>query len=421
MAAVEHESILSDEFLRQLIAVGQVDILVGLPTLNNAATVTDTARAINSCFIRDFGRFRTVLINADAGSVDGTPELVRDASFTEGDVVQTSYALRTLHRVNAPYHGLPGKLAALRMIFAAAALTQAKALVIIDPARPATTRAQITDLITPVSRAEVEFLSPRHRRHPHDGTLITQLVRPLIQAVYRVELDEPLGTEFGCSGRFASHCLESNVWRQEAARFAIDLWLRTEAVANRFSLGQRWRAAPAPAATPTLREVVRQVFLSLVFSLRAHEAFWLAQADGVPVGTSGQPPESVPPAPEWDYVALNQQARRDIVEIRPLLEEILETPVIGRLLDDASEMDAQCEDELWVRMVYAFLVATSQQRISLDHLADTFVPLYLWRASMFMSRSASDTLDQAQGRLDALCETFHRLRPALASAWVAGK
>ena len=29
--------------LRQLMAVGQVDILVGLPTLNNAATVVDVA------------------------------------------------------------------------------------------------------------------------------------------------------------------------------------------------------------------------------------------------------------------------------------------------------------------------------------------------------------------------------------------
>jgi len=34
---VEQQSALSDALLRQLIAVGQVDILVGLPTMNNAA------------------------------------------------------------------------------------------------------------------------------------------------------------------------------------------------------------------------------------------------------------------------------------------------------------------------------------------------------------------------------------------------
>src|SRR5688572_13841847 len=107
-------------------AVGQVDILVGLPTLNNAATVVDVVRAINVCFTRDFPRLRTVLINSDGGSTDGTPDVIRDATVRETDMVLTSHSLRTLHRVVAPYHGLPGKHAALRTVFAAAALTQAK-------------------------------------------------------------------------------------------------------------------------------------------------------------------------------------------------------------------------------------------------------------------------------------------------------
>ena len=45
---------ISDALLRQLIAVGQVDILVGLPTLNNAATIVDVVRAVHECFTRDF-------------------------------------------------------------------------------------------------------------------------------------------------------------------------------------------------------------------------------------------------------------------------------------------------------------------------------------------------------------------------------
>ena len=76
---MENESTLSDALLRQLMAVGQVDILVGLPTLNNAATILDVVRAIHVCFTRDFPRLRTVMINSDGGSTDGTPELIRDA------------------------------------------------------------------------------------------------------------------------------------------------------------------------------------------------------------------------------------------------------------------------------------------------------------------------------------------------------
>ena len=44
-----------------------------------------------------------------------------------------------------------------------------------------------------VLRGEVEFLAPRFRRHPRDGALVTQLVRPLVRSVYGVGLDEPHG------------------------------------------------------------------------------------------------------------------------------------------------------------------------------------------------------------------------------------
>ena len=221
--AVENQSTLSDALLRQLIAVGQTDILVGLPTLNNAATIVDVVRAVHESFTRDFPRLRTVMINSDGGSTDGTPDLIRDASFGEADMVQTSHSLRTLHRVVAPYHGLPGKHTALRTVFAAGALMQAKVVVVIDPNGPATTGQRVTELIDPIARSDAQFLAPRYRRHPRDGVLITQLVRPLVRALYGVALDEPLGAEFACSGRFASHCLEQDIWNHEAARFAIDL------------------------------------------------------------------------------------------------------------------------------------------------------------------------------------------------------
>ena len=49
---MDTDSTLPDALLRQLIAVGQVDVLVGLPTLNNAATITDVVRAVHVSFTR---------------------------------------------------------------------------------------------------------------------------------------------------------------------------------------------------------------------------------------------------------------------------------------------------------------------------------------------------------------------------------
>jgi glucosylglycerate synthase len=413
---VARNTILSDELLRQLMAVGQVDILVGLPTLNNATTVPEIVRAIHTCFTQDFPRLRTVLINSDAGSTDGTPELIGHVSFSDGDVVQTSHSLRTVHRVVTPYHGLPGKHTALRTLFAAAALTQAGALVVIDPAGPSTTAERVRELIDPIADKRAELLAPRYRRHPRDGALITQLVRPLVRAVYGVGLDEPLGGEFACSGRFASHCLDQPIWSEDAARFAIDLWLRTEAIAQQFPIGQVWRPATSSGGT-TLREAVRQILLSLIVALRSHEPYWRGAGEVGSLPTWGVDRNGTPEAADWDHAALGRQARHDLNEIRPLLDDVLEPVLLTHIVDPDAAGDARLDDEVWVRAVFGFLSAASRGTASLDHLADMFVPVYMWRAARSMAQTVGEADDTVQHRLDALCGTFQRLKPALVERW----
>ena len=417
---MEYQSTLSDALLHQLMAVGQVDILVGLPTLNNAATVVDVVRAVHVCFTRDFPRLRTVLINSDGGSTDGTPELIRTASFAEADLMLTSHSLRTLHRVMAPYHGLPGKHTALRSIFAAVDLTQAKTLVLVDPSGPATSPERITELITPIARSEVEFLAPCYLRNPRDGVLVTQLVRPLVRALYGVALDEPLGAEFSCSGRFASHCLDQDIWDHDAARFAIDLWLRTEAVAEEFAVGQIWRPLTPTAGSGTkLREAVHQVVLALVESLRAHDSFWKGANGVAELRTWGSVPKYMPKPPNWDYKELAEQARHDIGEIRPLLEDVLEPGLLTRVVAAMSSSGLPVDDDLWVRIVYAFAAATRRRQVAVDQRASMFVPLYLWRAATFMAHATLASDATVQARLESLCQTFERLKPVLVDSWPA--
>ena len=50
--ALAQESLLSDELLHHLMAVGHVDVLVGVPTLNNAATIRPIVKAVNQAFSR---------------------------------------------------------------------------------------------------------------------------------------------------------------------------------------------------------------------------------------------------------------------------------------------------------------------------------------------------------------------------------
>jgi glycosyltransferase involved in cell wall biosynthesis len=178
------ESLLSDDLLRQLIAAGQVDVVVGVPTLNNAATVGGVVRAVHLAFTGPFKRDRTVLINFDAGSDDGTPDIVRRASLVESDTLVAPPAFRTIHRISSPYHGLPGKGGALRALFAAAELLDAKAVALFDPDVVSITSDWVARLVRPVYRDGYDYVAPVFTRHPAEGPLVTQLARPLVRGAY---------------------------------------------------------------------------------------------------------------------------------------------------------------------------------------------------------------------------------------------
>ncbi len=234
-------------------AVGHVDVLVGIPTLNNAQTIQRVVGAVSDAFVTYFPRERTLLLNSDGGSTDGTPALVRTVK-DDAATVTVSHRLRTEHRISTPYHGLPGKGSALRQILTVAELTQARAVAVLDAEVTTLTPEWIAALIRPVRYHQFDYVAPYYSRHPADGPLISQLVRPIIRATYGWQVREPLAAEFGCSNRFLAHCLEQDVWESDLAQ----LWHRPLAHRRRAVgwvqlLPDAVGRAPRPAATQSAR------------------------------------------------------------------------------------------------------------------------------------------------------------------------
>jgi hypothetical protein len=118
----------------------------------------------------------------------------------------------------------------------------------------------------------------------------------------------------------------------------------------------------------------------------------------------------------WDYAALAAQARHDIGEIRPLLEEVLDASLLAGVVKETSSPQPYSDDELWVRIVYAFAAAARRGQPGNEHLAGMVVPLYLWRAAAFMAQAAHQPDEAVQEGLESLCQTFLRLKPVLATA-----
>jgi len=413
-------SILSDELLSELMAVGQVDVLVGLPTLNHSDSVGTAVRAAHVAFNRELARERTALLNVDGGSTDGTPDIVRDASIVDRETLLASQSLRTRHRISAPYHGVPGKASALRVVFAAADLLQARAVVVLDPEIASVSAESVAALARPALADGADFVSPAYARHPLQGLLVTQVVRPVFRGAYGLALQEPLAGEFGCSCRFADRCLDEPVWETDDLRLAIDLWLSGMAAGDgmkvtEVALGPR-RLTPRPR--PGIAGLVPQVLDALFTCLRLQESRWTTPSRVTRLSHPvGQPHSAEPPA-EADVTGYAALFRDRVSALADLLGRALQ-PSTREALDAAAAGDGVpvVPDELWTAILLELAAAHRHGSISRDHLVRAAVPLYLGRAASFAAEVGGLGGDAAEQRLEDLCLRLERSREELVALW----
>lgn len=420
------ESLFTDELLRQLMAVGQVDVLVGIPTYNNATSVGLVVKAVHVGFARYFRRERTLLMSSDGGSTDGTLDVVQSATPDDAEALTALHSLRTMHRVGAPYHGQPGMARALRTIFAAADLLQARAVAVLDPEVTSVTPEWIEGLLRPVLRESFEFTTPVYPRHRHDGLLVTQLVRPLIRATYGHRIREPVGVELGCSGRFASHCLGCEGWEHEGVRVGIGLWVLGTALAGGFRPGQAvlGQHVLAPRdARPALPELFQQVVGSLLASLEMHQSYWLDRSGSEEAPQVGDPPAAPGGTLAVDAEAMAASFRSGVRDLASILEQILSPGTLEGILRAASsDGPPVVADDLWAATVYEFCAAYHAAVMHRQHLIQALVPLYLGRAASFVVERASEPRDEreeAERRFDALGLEFERAKPTLIERWTS--
>jgi glucosylglycerate synthase len=230
------ESILTDEFLRQLIDVGEADVLVGVPTYNNAATVGQVVQAVRAGLLKYFPRERAVIVNADGGSRDQTSNLVRGASINDLQHSTDLNALRTLHCISSEYTGGPATGTALRTILASAELLRVSACAVVSPESTTIEPEWIERLLRPVYQGNYDFVTPLYRRHKFDGLLMRNLVYPMTRAFYGKQVREPYAAEFSFSGQLASHFLSQEIWTHEIGQTGTEIALTISAITGGYRL-----------------------------------------------------------------------------------------------------------------------------------------------------------------------------------------
>ena len=395
-------SALDDRLRDGVSRVGGADLLVGIPSFNNARTAGHVARTVAAGLRAHFPDATAVIVNADGGSTDGTCDVV--ASSTDG-----------LPTISGAYVGPPGKGSAFRAIFEVATRLGVDACAVVDSDLRSITPAWIHRLISPIAGRTADYVTPLYARHKFDGTITNNVAYPLTRALYGLRLRQPIGGEFGFGPELARDFLDGaafdggNVWDTDVARFGIDIYMTTTALVRGKRVVQAFLGAkihdpkdPGADLAPMFTQVVSTLFRLAM----ANADTWMAARGSKATEIVGSIDPVEPEAVHASVDILQRNYAAGRAAHGRTWDEILSAPVPDRV-DDAA----------WTRIVYDFLLASKDRPEETRRYVGALVPLYFARVASFIEEAKDLEPDAAEALVERQASTFEELKETLVARW----
>ncbi|MBS1875987.1 MAG: glycosyl transferase family 2 [Acidobacteria bacterium] len=414
-----------EEARRAAEVIRRADIVIGIPSYNNARTIGHVVRAASAGLAKYFPQLTAVIINSDGGSTDGTREAVLSARVDDGHLMLLSTPMLAAHRLSFPYHGVPGKGSAFRLVFQMAEQLDAKACAVVDSDLRSITPEWIDLLIRPVLFAGFDFVAPYYHRHKYDGTITNSIVYPLTRMLYGVAVRQPIGGEFGVSARLVKRYLERKDWETDVARFGIDIWLTTIAIAEGFRvcqsfLGAKLHDAKDPGSD--LSAMLTQVTGSVFALMQEYAPIWRRWKGSVPAELFGFRFDVGLDPIQVNVERMLDAFRRGCHELGDVWKLALDPPTLSAVRALAAGLPEDgarfhLNDELWTDAVLQFAYAYRTHPLARGTILRSLTPLYLARVASFVRETENLVAAEVEEKIESLCLTFEERKPELIARW----
>jgi hypothetical protein len=411
--------------------LGNADIMVGIPSFKNAATIGYVARAAQAGLVQYFPDLHPVLINADAGSPDGTQRVVVETE--PPDYIERILLVRPtnkLQRISLTYpqvDGVGGKGAALRTIFEIAAALNVQALVVVDSDLRSIVPEWIELLAGPIQKGGFDFVAPLYSRYKYDGTITNTVTYPMTRALYGLRIRQPIGGDFGVSGDLVKHYLAQDDWDADVSKFGIDIWMTTKAITGGFAvcqtrLGAKVHDPKDPGAD--LGPMFSQVVATLLRLTDRHAERWIDVRGSHDIPIYGFERVLDPLPLTVDTKRLLEEFGKGKLNVGDEWQEALAeetfTAVESLISDAEAALDGAAfvfPDELWARIVFDMALAWHDRRLPLERLVASLIPLYFARVASLVFETAELTTDQAEAYVERQARVFELAKSYLVSRW----
>lgn len=194
-------------------------IVVGIPTLDEAATIAHVVRSADEglrLVEARYGPVQAKIVNSDSCSPDGTGRIF-SAQSTAFPKQQVSTS------------GSPGKGKNVRRLLDIAAEFGADCLLLLDGDLYSIRPEWVPTLAEPILREGADFVYPRYLRNRFEGGITNHLCVPLIYSVYGRYVRQPIAGDFGLSRNFID-LAQRAAWPAAADHYGVDITLTIMAI-----------------------------------------------------------------------------------------------------------------------------------------------------------------------------------------------
>ena len=392
--------------------VDQADIIVGIPSYNEADSIAYPTDVASRGLLEHFPDKRSVIINVDNHSPDGT----RDAFMNTPTKVPKIY-------ISTP-EGVKGKGNNFRNLFEAAVELRAKAVVVVDADLKSITPQWIQYLGEPLF-AGFNFVTPIYVRHKYDGSITNHIAYPLLRTLFGLRVRQPIGGDFGFSGRMARAFLSEKLWNDMIANFGIDIWMTTIAIARRFRVCQTFLGSPKthrakdPAAQlgPMFTQVVMTFFdlmIDFEYIWKDTTVSWPSSIFGFGLGV-----EEKPPPVSVNIDALYNSFITGFDKYGELWEKIIPQPELIEINKTKKLPKEQFyyRSDLWARILFNFAIAYRNNELPRDKIVESMIPFYHSRILSFVNKTQHMGIKECEEYFEGIVRVFENEKYYLIKRW----
>lgn len=381
----------------------EIDLLVGIPSFNNEESIRHVVEMVGEGLAEYYPDRKSAILVSDGGSLDDTREEAEAAKVPD-----------QVARMVSIYRGIPGKGTSFRAVFEFAVLVKADACAVYDADLRSITPEWIKGLMNPMVEGKADFVAPFYTRHKYDGTITNHIVYPMTRALYGKDIRQPIGGDFGFSGELAAFYAKQDVWMTDIARFGIDIWMTTSAIAEGFrlmqaNLGAKIHDPKDPAED--LGPMFQQVLSTMFYLMGTYEGKWRGPVKYSPVPIWNQL-DQIPKIPPV-AVTLSKMEKEfceGFEQFRPLYGTVLASENMEAL--EAVYQKAKKEHvlafdpELWAKILYDFAFIYQTWTRNRRRLVSIITPLYFGRVGAYCQQVAEMNEQEAEQVIQDQAKVF---------------